>query len=344
MFFFFPGLYMFAITKAEYEEGVPLREQQEKAYRKVSEELKKGVSEEAEVPWERVLVLWENLPNEKNEKQYLGHSEEWLLYMFGQAAASLTQAPLLYMNSLHTLYGAKTDDPAATVLRRVNILREAAGTLPQFLEDSFLDQIRPAEVMAPFTEAVAQAADLSEKDVTEAFPFLELAAYNHAGRLNRIFQKTFFSSLNAMLEQLEPPFHKDGTGRFVHQYFNWQSGKDNVKTCAARLDGVSAPSFYRYIADFEKSPLYPEYLKAYQHVLKDTPKQGGMPDCIEFMSEYNQLEGDENRTEKILEKFPEIVSVIDVPRVKAACDKKIALLKRKGLYRKTLREHGLESL
>lgn len=344
MFFFFPGLSMFAITKAEYKEGVPLREQQEKAYRKVSEELKKGICEDTVVPRERVLVLWENLPNEKNEKQYLGHSEEWLLYMFGCAAASLTESPLIYMESLHTLYGGKTDDPAATVLRRINILREAAGTLPKFLTDDFLNRMEPAEIMAPFTEAVAEATELSEKDVKTAFPFMEMAAYNYTGRLNRIYYEKFFSSLNAMLAQLEPPFHKDGTGKFIHQYFNWQSGKDSVKACAARLDGVSAPSFYRYISDFEKSPLYPEYLKAYQHVLKDTPKQGNMPDCITFMAAYNQLEGEQARDENLLKTFPEIAGGVDIPRIKAACDKKIALLKRKGLYKKTLKEHGLTSL
>lgn len=344
MFFFFFGLNSFAVTSAVYEEDVPLREQQEKAYKKFLENLKKKIPEGRDIPEEQVLILWKNLPHEKYEKQYLGHSDDWLLYMFGTAAASLMKKPEIYIDSVDTLYDEKTDDPVAAVLRRIDILREAAGTLPFFIENDFLYRLGPEEIPAPLLQVMRQAGAEEEREI-EGIPSSHgLAAQELAWEMNRLFYQKFFDSLNGLLTQFIPPFDKDDTDKLVHQYFNWQSGKDSVKTCAARLNGISPPSFYRYISEFESSPLYAEYLKAYQHVLNGTKKQGTIPDCITFMSAYNKLEGDADRNKKLLEMFPQIAGTVDIPRIKLTSEKRIALLKRKGLYKKTLREHGLTSL
>lgn len=134
---------------------------------------------------------------------------------------------------------------------------------------------------------------------------------------------------------------------FIQEYFNWQAGKKEATECVEALrdtDSLSVPSFYRQAGVFEENPVYLEYLRAYSNFLEHTARRGNAPDAIDFLHAYNEMESDRKRSQKLFKMFPEILDVTDVERVKILADKRIALLKRKGQFKKAIKAHGLEKL
>lgn len=140
---------------------------------------------------------------------------------------------------------------------------------------------------------------------------------------------------------------KVSSSGFLDEYFLYQRGKTSIAESAERLkdvDGLSGPSMYRHISNFENSPVYAEYRKIWQDAMGLLPRRGKAPDCIEFVHAWNELEGRADRDLVLFKRFEEIPDIADVERVKLASDKRIALLKRKGHFKKALKEHGLEKL
>lgn len=342
MFFFFdltnPNIY--GITSIQYNPELPIRTQHEIGVANFIKLIKEKAH--PQIPVENVLVLWYGLPEDMQLKKALGHSNEWLLYMFSKRISSNEEAEALYIDSPNTLADHDGND-LGILLKHMIILYKSCKLFPTYLQNDFWEKLKFNELPAgvqntfhnihPDEEIQNRIEKLAETDFSDL-----------------IFDKIFLS-LENLLSIQGYKFIEDGTNLFIHQYFMYQSGTAKVKECADMLDGVSVPSFYRYITEFENNPLYIEYLVAYQHILKDTPRIGSMPDPLFFMRDYQELfrwdtPDVRNLTSfvSVYDKYNEIPHILEIPRIKLACDKKINLMKRKSLYKHELAIRGLDEM
>lgn len=339
--------YIYGIISLTYNPEKSIRQQRQEAITKFTKNICDFLGLNWFIPEENVLVLWNGLPEDMQYRKTFGHSTEWLLYMFCQRILADKNAHGIFIDSPTTLADGNNSD-LATLLKHMVIIYNTTNIIPTYLHDNFLENIvykeLPSEVQEIYNSLVPKDSPLKEiKQLS-----MEMEVTNQFTQL--LYEKIFLSLKNLLSIQ-GYTFAKDGTKIFIHQYFMYQSGISKIKECAKALELVSVPSFYRYNTEFENSPLYIEYLVAYDHIIKGTAKLGTVPDPILFIYEYNKiskfLTSEENPLSvfaPLLNEFKEIAHILEIPRIKLACDKKIQVMKRKGLYKQALAERGLNEM
>lgn len=354
MFLFTSDPNKYVIIHAEYTGETPLKQHREKVIsdflQQYNEDLFSQGIGKVLIPSENFLIIWNDHAG-KPLKAYTGHSIEWLLHVFSlKIKASQSALPVsVIIQSPDTLCDEENID-LSTLLQRLIILFDGCGIIPTFLENDFFEKLKISDLPAPLQNYIDDYKDVDEEDG------LRHAVYDSVHELskekfeqninNRIFH-TMFLSLKNLMSFMGCTFPEDGSSLFIHQYFLWQRGDSKVKECANALNDVSTPSFYRYIAEFESSVFYPEYLCAYENFLKGSMRHGNTPDPIDFLLVYHRFEETAHKENKeinylsIANKYDELFIPSEVPRVKLACEQKIKVLKKKGLYKPLLEERGI---
>lgn len=363
MFVTLSGTHIFAVIEGTYHKKLSIKENRKQAITDANlRHPDMNGNGHYIIPDENFLIIWKE--KEPSLKPYTGHSLDLLLHSFSHYIKSSMEDeahqpslnPCVYIESPKILCidGAYNFE---TVMKRIIILFEGCSHVPFFLEDNFfetmtLDEFPPAIKMAVNGQLneigfVKESDDSMTTTIKEGFrnyvtDTLEIDTIN-------AMYKTMFHSLKNLMLLFHYEFPDESDSTFIEQYFRYQKGEAKVKDCVASLDGISAPSFYRYIQEFESSPYYMEYLNCYKYYLDGSMRHGTMPDAIDFLLCFHECELLAEKEGKdissyyayITNRFSDIYFESEVMRFKAASDNKIKTLKKKGLYKEALEERGI---
>lgn len=356
MFFFFMKE-SFGLIRAKYNPDIPLLQQKRDLAQQFNQKLFETIQTEDMIhpiiEEQRLLILWEDADDIND----LGHSVDALLAHFAREiaeymsnAADDTPQFQLYIDSPQTLK-SNDSDPLA-IIRRLAIIYNQTGIFPIFLENSpwknidswsLWDEIN--NMMKDVQPEAANEKWLQYRNETQVAMKSGMLRKKDADYLKR--QCKTVNKIYALCgQEFELSVREDS---FINQYFEWQAAeKPNVNDCIERTSNIGKTTFYRYASTFEQNPFYAEYCKIYQFRLKGSYKKGVSIDAIAFLNDYKQIEAsakdDKELHELILAKYTDILSEFDIPRIKLSCEKKVAVMKKKGLYKEALKEHGLKSL
>lgn len=261
----------------------------------------------------QVLILWKNAPT----REYLSDCVDHLIMSFCQKKISELEDEKefqFYIDSADTL--AMGD--MSNFIRRLYLLYSINNIVPTFMESDTIFRYDETQIKTELSRF--NYANDSSVELNKGFEPIVIAGANSFfyEHLMEIF-KNLLISTNALpdLEKLE--------NNFISLYFKWQYGNKEyrVRDCCALLGTtkgdtskpMSKSSFYGLVENFEKSPLYAEYLKIYSDLI-DIPRTGVTPDILKFMEDYNNTVKDENDIAGKLEmcRRYNFVSLIDLQR------------------------------
>lgn len=356
MFLFF-AKESFGLVRAVYDPAIPLVQQKkdlaQQFNRKLSETVQANGMVHPVIEESRLLILWDNA----DDITELGHSIDSLIAHFAHEMAEYMNAASknmpqlqLYIDSPKTLMG--NDVEPLTIIRRLAIIYNETKIIPIFLENSLWKHIDFFQLQSEENKLMES---LKEKDSQEKQSKVldDTLVAMRSGMLRKkdvSYTKRLCDMINSLYtlygQELQLSVQEDS---FIYQYFEWQSAeKPDVNRCIENTANVKKTTFYKYASLLEKNPFYAEYCKIYQFKLKGSYKKGVSVDAIDFLNDYKTMEASAKNEKElydlILTKYTDILSEIDIPRIKFSCEKKIAVMKKKGIYKKALEEHGLKSL
>lgn len=360
--FFLPDIYTFVIIEGTYHKELTLKENRSRCIQDFIPLHPEIRTDNYYIPEENFLIIWKE--DEPSLKPYTGHSLDLLLHSFSQYIKKsmkdedeeTSPNPCVYIESPEILC-IDSEYNFENVMKRLIILFEGCNQVPAFLNNNFFEAINLDEFPPAIEDAVeSQLKELGlAKENGDAIDNTVKVAFHDVTKnilevnITNSMYKTMFHSLKNLMLLFHYEFPNESNSTFIEQYFRYQKGEAKVKDCVASLDGISAPSFYRYIQEFESSPYYIEYLNCYKYYLDGSMRHGTMPDAIDFLLCFHKYELETEKLgktisayyENIMSQFSDIYFESEVMRFKTAADNKIKTLKKKGLYKEALEERGI---
>lgn len=347
----------FGLIRATYDPAVPLLQQKKDLAQQFNQKIEEMNPTKdmvhSVVNESHLLILWENADNISE----LGHSVDALLAHFAREISEYMSnasdgAPQLqlYIDSPQTLMG--NDSEPLTIIRRLAIIYNKTKIVPIFLDNSLWKHIDSWRLYSEEGKIMESLKENASEEKQLKF-FNETRVTMRSGMLRKKdadYTKRLCNMVNSLYilcgREFEFSVQEDS---FIYQYFEWQAAeKPDINSCVEKTANIKKSTFYKYATIFEQNPFYAEYCKIYQFKLKGSFKKGASVDAVAFLNDYKVMEAsakDESELyDLLLTKYPDILSDIDIPRIKLSCEKKIAVMKKKKTYQKALEEHGLKSL
>lgn len=99
---------------------------------------------------------------------------------------------------------------------------------------------------------------------------------------------------------------------FIKEYIRWQTGEITVEKACKNLNNMSKRTFYKYVAEIEMSPLYPQFMYTHENELRGKEKKGYLPEDWDSYLKDTET--------KFVEESPGVFKTIDVDEI-SVCKK-----------------------
>lgn len=269
-FFFAFRENMFVITSGDYlefpDDMVYIERQKivKDRARKQIQEFKKRQGKECFVDDSQIIILWKNTP-----KTFIDtNNNEYLFYCMCEKIKETTaqgSSFKVYIDNMDTF----ADGSVETFIRRLCLLYKATKTRPIFLDSEVAEKNLEKEYaeVSKYTEydfiakAMAELFSENENDTQYANMINFLNAVLIAVCGGKAFDTTAFEKEN-----------------FITQYLKWQLGVVTVETACVTLGNMSRRTFYKYVAEFEESPLYAQFMYLNESELRNRGRKGYLPE------------------------------------------------------------------
>lgn len=323
MFFFFTYKVL-GITSCDYNEcsSEEYEAKRKEAINKFNDILKKSEANVSSNMNENdIIILWNNLP----KYNFPTGSDDELYEEFCKAVKANLVQNVIIDSPLSLMEGKDI----TKYVSRMELLYRQTEKKPIFLSGS------------PYPD--------THEDLTITVSNNDTPTEVFSERMDMYVYNSLMEHFRCILN-LRKQNETDNSIDFIQLYFEWQRGKLALKECCQLMGNIAKTTFYRYVDEFESSPMYPEYLKIFADGIRDCPKRSNLPDAIDFIVDYCQYRNQgfaESLAEEMLymdyknREGCRMYSLIDAHRVLLACMKKIRLLKRKGVLKDTLEERNL---
>lgn len=347
----------YAIIRIDYNKNISRKQQRIDEVNKLTEKAIMIYGEKYKFNYSNVLVLWNDLPREKYLCECIGYSEEDLIKQFCKMLRN-KKVFRLYIESPLTLINAEKQD-FSEILRRLHMIWKESNGVPVFIEDNFLcNDYTESEIKEKLTAIDKQKRIEITKEnilISEKIKLYnendERDVINNIQKENADYFNRFFSSVDILLQMVGVPKIMKNRNDFINLYFKWQNDEMNVEECLHELGDIARASWYRYVNNFEKSPIYEEYMNAYPINLNRIRKKGILPDTLDFLVQFkhdnkrylkfeNLGLSKANRWNCYLE-FDEVYSMKDVLRIAYACEYKVNIMKHKCILEAKLNERNI---
>lgn len=315
MFFveFFPRLFL---LNADYNEneGLSLQEKSRIAIDKNRKEIiqyheKEGTSPPTVCGCSSYhIILWKNL----QKTNIADNTEDMLFNMLCKSLGSQEKTSYadIYIRDKDVL----ADHSVTRFIKRLCLLYKHYNQKPKFLDNTTDNLLSPD----------FKIDDLESESMKELA--LELAKSWLDYHTIITFLENIYTSITG------DNINSDEKG-FIYYYFEWQRGNISSDTACKELGNISRRTFYRYIAEFEQHPYFPEYCKLCPDLI-NKPKKGPISvDLEEFYKEvWPIFDGKEIdalmlgniNIDDICKKYS-LASAIDVRRTFLAVKKKLKI-------------------
>lgn len=252
------------------------------------------------------LILWRNLP----KTNIADNTEDTLI---NQMCDSIDQFQNdlfdVYIKDLNTLANGSIEN----FIRRLCLIKKHTNKKPIFLDNTTESLLAPQFVSdsKEDMETLAKQTFLASTEYDNLIGFLE----------------NLYSSVKGT------SIDNEDIG-FIQYYFEWQVGNISAETACKELGNMSKRTFYKYVAEFEAHPFYPEHCKLHLSDLLDKEKKG--PTANDLQEFYNKVapifEGktidinslNEINTDDICKKYS-LASTLDVYRMLLTAKKKLKI-------------------
>lgn len=269
-FFFAFRENMFIITSGDYLEfpdDMAYIEKQKIVKDRVKKQLKEyneKQGKECLVYDSQIIIFWRNTP-----KTFIDtNNNEYLFYYMCQKIQEVTargDSFKLYVDSMKTF----AEGSIETFIRRLCMLYKVTQNRPIFLDSEATERNLQKEY--------AEAAKYTDCEyITTAIA--ELFSENEQDKQ----YANIISFLNAVLIAVCGGTAFDTTAyeteNFITQYLQWQLGTVTVEMACVTLGNMSRRTFYKYVAEFEESPLYAQFMYLNENELKSRGRKGYLPE------------------------------------------------------------------
>jgi len=269
-FFFAFRENMFVITSGDYLEfpdDMAYIERQKivkDRARKQIQEFRKKQDHECVVYDSQIIILWKNTP-----KTFIDtNNNEYLFYCMCQKIKEVTAqgSPFkVYIDNMNTF----ADGSVETFIRRLCLLYKVTPNRPIFLDREVAEKNLEKEY--------AEASKYTEHDFI-AKAMAELFSENESDTQ----YANMINFLNAVLIAVCGGTAFDTTAyekeTFITQYLQWQLGTVTVEMACDTLGHMSRRTFYKYVAEFEESPLYAQFMYLNESELRSRGRKGYLPE------------------------------------------------------------------
>lgn len=269
-FFFAYRENMFVITSGDYLEfpdDMAYIERQKivkDRAREQIEEFRKKQGTEGLIYDSQILIFWRNVP-----KTFIDiNNNEYLFYYMCQKIKEITAqgSPFkIYVDSVNSL----AEGSVETFIRRLCMLYQATPNRPIFLDSDIAEKNLEKEY--------AEATKYTEHDFI-ARAMAELFSDDESDRQ----YENIISFLNMVLRAVSGDAAFDTSSfeneNFITQYLQWQLGIVTVEMACITLGNMSRRTFYKYVAAFEESPLYAQFMYLNESELRHRGRKGYLPE------------------------------------------------------------------
>lgn len=292
------------------------RKQLEEHYRKQNKEYLISDSQ--------ILIFWRNTP-----KTFIDtNNNEYLFYTMCQKIKEVTEQgePFrVYIDNMNTF----AEGSIEIFIRRLCMLYAVTKNRPIFLDNEKIEKNIEKEYAeaSKYTDcklvatAIAElfADEESDKQYANTISFLNAVLVAVCG--GTAFDTSAYEKEN-----------------FITQYLLWQFGEITVETACITLGNMSRRTFYKYVAEFEESPLYAQFMYLFEKELRGKGRKGYLPEDWDDYLEKT-LPRVKEVSEGVFESIPideiaickeyNLYCEMDVERVRLAVEKKVKAKKKR---------------
>ena len=252
------------------------------------------------------IILWRNLP----KTNIADNTEDTLINQMCKSISQFQNELFdVYIKDLNTLADGSID----SFIRRLCFIKKYTKKKPIFLDNTTESLLTPKYVSdsKEDMETLAKQTFLASMEYDNLIGFLE----------------NLYSSVKGI------SIGNEDNG-FIHYYFEWQVGNISAETACKELGNMSKRTFYKYVAEFEAHPFYPEHCKLHLSDLLDKEKKG--PVAIDLQEFYDEVVSmfaektidinslNEINTDDICKKYS-LASTLDVYRTLLTAKKKLKI-------------------
>ena len=252
------------------------------------------------------IILWRNLP----KTNIADNTEDTLINQMCKSISQFQNELFdFYIKDLNTLADGSID----SFIRRLCFIKKHTKKKPIFLDNTTSTLLAPKYVSD------------SEEDMETLAKQTFLASMEYDNLIG--FLENLYSSVKGI------SINNEDNG-FIQYYFEWQVGNISAETACKELGNMSKRTFYKYVAEFEAHPFYPEHCKLHLSDLLDKEKKGPVAiDLQEFYDEVVSLFAEktidinglnEINTDDICKKYS-LASTLDVYRTLLTAKKKLKI-------------------
>lgn len=252
------------------------------------------------------IILWRNLP----KTNIADNTEDTLINQMCKSISQFQNELFdVYIKDLNTL----ADNSIENFIRRLCVIKKHTNKKPIFLDNTTSTLLTPKFI----SDSKEDMETLAKQT------YLSIIEYdNMIGFLENLYSSVKGISIN-----------NEDNG-FIQYYFEWQVGNISAETACKELGNMSKRTFYKYVAEFESHPFYPEHCKLHLSDLLDKEKKGPVAiDLQEFYDEVISLFAEktidinglnEINTDDICKKYS-LASTLDVYRTLLTAKKKLKI-------------------